>query len=621
MGHYRANTKDLEFLRKKVFPLTPEVAAAYPEYDERTVDAIIAEVAHLAETVLAETFEIGDRKVPTYDPVSHSVTLPEEIVETYRTLMASEFWRLELPEELGGSDAPPSLRWTVAELLLGANPPLFFYMAGPLFSAILHGLGNEDQKRWAELMVANQWGATMVLTEPDAGSDVGAGRTVARPQPDGSYHIEGVKRFITSGDHNLSSNIVHLVLARPVGVEGAGGPGTKGLSMFLVPKYHVDLESGALGERNGVYATNMEHKHGMNASSTCELTFGQTDTPAKGWLIGDEHNGIAQMFKIIEYARMMVGTKAIATSSAGYLLALEYAKNRVQGQRITNPDRQSPRVPVVEHAEVRNMLLLQKAYAEGLRALVQYTASWQDRIAAMSKGAPIEGTVSLSDAEAVNDLLLPIIKGVGSERSYEMLVLSLQTLGGSGYLKDYPVEQYMRDAKIDTVYEGATIQQGMDLVYRKILKNRFAAFGNLVDDVQKRLVNLPDELADTGQAVTAAQVLVQEMLGLVAQWALAAQAGEWNRLDTVGLNITRVLYAMGDWLVAAMLLMEAKEATVLLGSGTDQEVARYGRDFLVGKRLVAEYFALAVLPRLTSDLQALKNMAAFPIDEVTPEVL
>ena len=198
-------------------------------------------------------------------------------------------------------------------------------------------------------MIEREWGATMVLTEPDAGSDVGAGRTRAIPQPDGTWHIEGVKRFITSGEHDLTENIIHLVLARPQGVEGVGGPGTKGLSLFIVPKFHFDLETGELtGERNGVFATNLEKKMGIKASTTCELAFGDGGVPAKGWLLGEVHNGIAQMFHVIEHARMLVGTKAIATLSTGYLNALEYAKTRVQGADLTQAaDKTAPRVTIV----------------------------------------------------------------------------------------------------------------------------------------------------------------------------------------------------------------------------------------------------------------------------------
>ena len=201
------------------------------------------------------------------------------------------------------------MQWAVNELVLGANPAVFMYIAGPVMANILYGIGNEQQQHWASLAIDRNWVETMVLTEPDAGSDVGTDQTKAIDQGDGTWHIDGVKRFITSGDSDdVFENILHLTLARP---EGAG-PGTKGLSLFVVPKFLLDPETGEPGERNGVFVTGLEHKMGLKVSATCELTFGQHGVPAKGWLVGDSHNGIAQMFRVIEYARMMVGTKAIA---------------------------------------------------------------------------------------------------------------------------------------------------------------------------------------------------------------------------------------------------------------------------------------------------------------------
>ena len=341
------------------------------------------------------------------------------------------------------------------------------------------------------MAIERNWGSTMVLTEPDAGSDVGAGRTKAVPQPDGTWHIDGVKRFITNGDSDdLFENIMHMVLARP---EGAG-PGTKGLSLFVVPKFLLDPESGEPGERNGVFVTNVEHKMGLKASSTCELTFGQHGTPAVGWLVGDVHNGIAQMFKVIEYARMMVGTKAIATLSTGYLNALEYAKIRVQGADMTQmTDKSAPRVTIIHHPDVRRALMTQKAYAEGLRALYLYTAAHQDEAA-----ASLVSGADASMAGRVNDLLLPIVKGVGSERAYQCLTECLQTFGGSGYLQDYPVEQYIRDAKIDSLYEGTTAIQAQDFFFRKIARDQGGALGHVVGQIEAFLKDegARPELAD-----------------------------------------------------------------------------------------------------------------------------
>ena len=429
----------------------------------------------------------------------------------------------------------------------------------------------------------------MVLTEPDAGSDVGAGRARAVEQPDGSWHVEGVKRFITSAEHDLSDNILHLVLARP---EGAG-PGTKGLSMFLVPKFHVDLETGELGERNGVYATNLEKKMGLKASTTCELTFGERE-PAVGWLVGDDHNGIWQMFKVIENARMMVGAKAIATLSTGYLNALDFARTRVQSADLTRmTDKTAPRVTIIHHPDVRRMLMLQKSYAEGMRALMLYTATQQDAVmAAAARGERDEA------AERLNDLLLPLVKGVGSERSYELLSQSLQMLGGSGYLQDYPIEQYLRDAKIDTLYEGTTSIQGLDLFFRKIVKDNGLALGALASEIGAFAAGedgngrLKEERALLATALGDVQAMVGAMVGF-----LTSAQEDLRNVYKIGQNTTRLLLSLGDLVVGWLLLRQAAVALAALDGGS---ASARDRAFYEGKVAAARFFATSVLPELTA---------------------
>jgi len=429
----------------------------------------------------------------------------------------------------------------------------------------------------------------MVLTEPDAGSDVGAGRAKAIEQPDGTWHIEGVKRFITSGEHDLAENIFHLVLARPEG----HGPGTKGLSMFLVPKYLVNPD-GTVGERNGVYVTNVEHKMGLKASTTCELTFG-AEHPAVATLIGDVHDGIRQMFMIIEFARMMVGTKAIAALSTGYLNALDYAKTRVQGADLTQmAEKTAPRVTIMKHPDVRRSLLLQKAYAEGMRALVLYTASQQDAVL-LAEARGEDHTL----ASALNDLLLPVVKGVGSERGYELLAQSLQTLGGSGYLQDYPIEQYIRDAKIDSLYEGTTAIQGMDLYFRKIVRNQGAALSYLLEQVREFATAEAGNgrLKTIRAAVARAADNVEAMVGAMNGYfgASLERAAEVYR---VGLNTTRLLLALGDLVVAWLLGRQAEIALARLDEG---RLSAADEAFYQGKLAAAGFFAATVLPRLAAE--------------------
>jgi alkylation response protein AidB-like acyl-CoA dehydrogenase len=530
------------------------------------------------------------------------VQVPESLRKSYRIFMDAEWYRLSLPAEMGGTQAPRSLHWAMAELILGSNPAVWMYSSGYTMARVLWELGTPEQKQFANLAVEREWGGTMVLTEPDAGSDVGAGRTKAIAQPDGTWHIEGVKRFITSAEHDLAENIFHLVLARP---EGAG-PGTKGLSMFLVPKYLVN-DDGTLGERNGVIATNVEHKMGLKASTTCELTFG-ADRPAIGTLVGGVHDGIRQMFRVIEDARMLVGAKAIATLSTGYLNALDFARNRVQGAGLTQmTDKTAPRVTIIHHPDVRRMLMLQKAYAEGMRALVLYTATIQDTI----QVAAAEGRTD-DAAAGLNDLLLPVVKGVGSERSYELLTLSLQTLGGSGFLQDYPIEQYIRDAKIDSLYEGTTGIQSLDLFFRKIIRDHGRAFGTLLAQIRDFAA------ADGGNgrlkaertALTDAAAQVQAIAEAMTSF-LMASADQPAEVYKVGLNTVRLLMALGDLVIGWLLLTHAE---IALRKLDEMPADAADHDFYAGKLAAARFFAATVLPRLAAERKIAEETTADLMD-------
>ncbi|MFG1778755.1 acyl-CoA dehydrogenase [Micromonospora sp. NPDC049048] len=605
MTHYKSNLRDLEFNLFEVFGADQAFnQAPYTDLDVDTARDILAEVDRLAREDLAASYTDSDRNPPVFDPATHTAPLPESFKKSYRAYMNSEFWRLELPTELDGSNAPRALVWSLAELIVGSNAAIWMYASGPSFAHVLQVEGTEQQQKWAKLFVDKQWGSTMVLTEPDAGSDVGAGRARAIPQPDGSWHIEGVKRFITSAEHDLSDNIIHYVLARPVGVEGVGGPGTKGLSLFVVPKYHFDENTGELGERNGVFATNVEHKMGLKVSNTCELTFGEHGVPAKGWLLGEKHEGIRQMFMIIESARMMVGTKAIATLSTGYLNALEYAKSRVQGADLTQmADKTAPRVTITHHPDVRRSLMLQKSYAEGLRALVCYTATWQDKVA-IAEAAGDEKATKL--AKRVNDLLLPLVKGVGSERAYELLGHeSLQTFGGSGFLQDYPLEQYVRDAKIDTLYEGTTAIQSLDLIFRKIVRDNGKALMAVAGEVQEFIATEAGngQLKEERQALGKALAEIQNMIGVMTGWLGEAQGGDPRALYKVGLSSRRFLLAIGDLVVGWLLQKQADVALKALAG----EVSASDKAFYTGKVAAARFFAREVLPRIGADRRIIEG--------------
>jgi alkylation response protein AidB-like acyl-CoA dehydrogenase len=605
MSHFKSNIRDIEFNLFEVLR-RDEILGQGPfeDVDVDTARSILSEVDRMAREELAESFEDADRNPPVFDPSTSTAPLPESFKKSYQAWMDAEYWRLGTLAGLGGTPAPSTINWAIGELVLGSNPALWMYGAGPMFAGVLYRNGNDRDKRIAQLIIDKGWTTTMVLTEPDAGSDVGAGRTKATPNDDGTWNISGVKRFITSGESDLSDNVVHLVLARPHGVEGVGGPGTKGLSLFIVPKVHFDLETGELGERNGAYVTGVEHKMGIKVSNTCEVTFGDPGVgggePAVGYLLGEVHDGIAQMFQVIENARMMVGTKAIATLSTGYLNALEFAKERQQGPDLTQAaDKTAPRVTITHHPDVRRSLMTQKSFAEALRALVLYTASWQDRVMIAAHNGEEDQL-----AERVNDLLLPIVKGYGSERSWVLLgTESLQTFGGSGFLQDYPIEQYVRDAKIDTLYEGTTAIQGQDLFFRKIVKDQAKALGFLAEQIDAfvkseagngRLKNERDLLA-TG--LEDAQAIVGAMINDLMSADPNAENGELRNIYKVGLNTSRLLMVLGDVVCSWLLLRQAEVALDKLGG----DVKAADKSFYEGKVVAAQFFARNVLPKLTAE--------------------
>ena len=599
MGHYKSNVRDQVFNLFEVFGVDRVLGeGAFADIDADTAREMLVEMARLAEGPVAASFVDGDRNPPVFDPETHTVSIPESFKKSVKAVIDGGWDKVGLEEELGGMPMPRALMWAINEHILGSNPAVWMYAGGAGFANIFYNVATEEQKKWAVLAAERQWGSTMVLTEPDAGSDVGAGRTKAVKQDDGSWHIEGVKRFITSGDSDdMFENIFHLVLARP---EGAG-PGTKGLSLFFVPKFLFDFETGELGERNGVFVTNVEHKMGLKVSATCELSLGVHGVPARGWLVGEVHDGIAQMFDVIEQARMMVGTKAIATLSTGYLNALEYAKSRIQGADMTQmTDKTAPRVSITHHPDVRRSLMTQKAYAEGLRALYLYTASYQD--------ASVAEVVHGVDAELalkVNDLLLPIVKGVGSEQAYAKLTESLQTFGGSGFLQDYPIEQYIRDAKIDSLYEGTTAIQAQDFYFRKIIRDKGVALAHVAGQIEELIKNE----AGNGRMKTERELLakaledVQGMAASLTGYLMSAQEDPKN-IYKVGLGSVRFLMSVGDLVIGWLLQRQAVVAMEALDAG----VSGADRAFYEGKIAVASFFAKNFLPLLTSTRQVIEAL-------------
>ncbi len=580
--HYKPNLRDtlfnlFEFLRVQDTSLGK---APFGDLDEATVRQTLDTMLPICTGVMADGFAEGDRVPLAFDPKTGAVTLSPLMKKSMAAYFENGLNTLDLPAHLGGVGAPPSVAWGAFEFVVGSNPAAAFYFLGNVLAKIIDDLATDSQKkRFVGPMLERHWGGTMVLTEPDAGSDVGAGRTKAKQVKDDVFHLEGVKRFITNGDFDSTENIIHLVLARPDGA----GPGTKGLSMFIVPKFLVN-DDGSLGERNGIFCTNLEKKMGLKASATCEMTLGD-GAPCVGWLVGNVHDGMRQMFHVIEHARMAVGIKSAATLSTAYLNALAYVKERKQGADLmAGRDKNAPRVTVIHHPDVRRMLLMQKSHAEGMRALILFAASIQDEVE--RKGG--HKAPEAAEASALNDLLLPLIKGYCSEKTYEVLNLSLQSFGGSGYLQDYPLEQYIRDQKIDSLYEGTTHIQALDLLMRKVAKDGGATLQGLMGRISQSL-----ESNEGGDALKEERALLAEALGQLqaAFGALMEKLGE--SLYHVGLQGNRMLFALSETVIGWLLLRHAAVA-LDKSKGADSNDA----NFYAGKVASARFFSREVLPNV-----------------------
>ncbi len=576
MSHYKSNLRDIQFNLFEVLELDTMLGEApFDQMDSDTVKDILREIERLAREDFAASFVDMDR-IPL-ELVDHEVTLPDSVKKSLDAYFAGDWHLLGVPTELGGFGAPNLVRWGAQEMLVGANPAAFFYVSGILMAVVLGAVGTEEQvEKWAKPMLERRWGGTMVLTEPDAGSDVGAGTTkaIAVDEENGVYHIEGVKRFITSGEYDYAENIVHLTLARREG----GEPGTPGLSMFIVPKFLMN-DDGTLGERNGVYVTNLEKKMGIKGSTTCEVTFGATE-PCVGYLVGGVHQGIKQMFKVIEDARFLIGAKSAATLSTGYLNALEYAQQRVQSADMTKMrDRTAPRVEIIRHPDVRRMLMLQKAHAEGMRALLFYTAWALDQAAVHPED---------DYYKKLGDLLLPMLKGYSSEKAYELLAQSLQVYGGSGFTQDYPIEQYIRDVKIDTLYEGTTGIQSLDLLFRKIARDQGQTLGRLTEEILGLVKGGSDALATErhllGTAIEDAQGHLSVLVGHIM-----GSHQEPNELYKAGLHTNALLETMSEIVIGWLLL---RHAEVALHAEPGKDAA-----FYEGKIASARFFARHAFPK------------------------
>jgi len=470
MPSYTAPTKDMQFLMHDVLKISESDIPGYSDLERDFTYAVLEEAGRLTSEVLAPLNRSGDEEGCRLE--NGVVYTPAGFKEAFEQVKEGGWTGLDMPEEFGGQNIPMVIANAVSEMFSSANQAFAMYQGlthGAVSALLAHG-SDAQKATYLPKMVSCEWTGTMNLTEPHCGTDLGLMRTKAVPQEDGSYKVSGQKIFISSGDHDLSENVIHLVLAKIPG----GPEGIKGVSLFIVPKFVVN-EDGTPGERNGVSVGNIEHKMGIHGNSTCVMNYDD----ATGYLLGDEHKGMRAMFTMMNEARLGVGMQGLAQAEAAYQNAVIYAKDRLQGRDVTgtkNPD--GPADPLIVHPDIRRSLMDQKSFIEGGRALLLWGAQLVDRTHRMQD----------KEADGMLSLLTPVIKGFLTDQGYDMTVLAQQVYGGHGYIEEWGMSQFTRDARITMIYEGANGVQALDLVGRKLAADGgkpLMAFFEMVKDFCK----------------------------------------------------------------------------------------------------------------------------------------
>jgi len=567
----------------------------YADFSRKVFEMVIKEARNFGLKEILPTYSEGDKQGVKL--VDGGVKPPECFRRPFKLFVEQEYIAMSEDPEVGGQGLPIVIATAANEYLSGAN---FSFVA---YSMLGHGTGKMielygtdlQKKMFLKNLYTGKWGGTMLLTEPDAGSDVGSLTTSAVKNADGTYSLTGNKIFITSGDHDLVENIIHPVLAR---IEGAPG-GSKGISLFLVPKYWVN-EDGSLGERNDIICTSVEEKMGIHGSATCAMSMGSKGT-CRGLLLGEENKGMRVMFHMMNEARLGVGLQAFSHASTAYLYALGYARERIQGRSLENfANHAAPSVAIIEHPDVRRMLLNMKSYVEGMRSFVHYVAAcfdWEETATSEEERKKYAGMV---------EILTPILKTYNAGLGFELCAQAMQVYGGAGYTKDYPIEQLVRDCKIASIYEGTDGIQAMDLLARKMPMGDGQVFMNLIQEIQgvvakargiDALAGLADKLAAAVDKLTATA------MGL-GKNAMSA------KFKTAFAHSVPFLYMMGDVIMAWFLLWRAVIASGRISAGAK------GKDlaFYKGQLKTAEYFIRTIIPVTLGKMEAITDACSAAID-------
>lgn len=578
MAQLIADRRDIDFvLNEQLDVASLAEHDPFAEFNRKTIDLIMNEARNLAIKEILPTQKIGDEEGVTFD--QGKVTVPKEFHRAWDLLKEGEWIAMSEDPDWGGQGMPASVSLAAGDYLIGAN---FAFM---MYAGLTHGAGllvdafgtDEQKELFLKKMYTGEWTGTMLLTEPEAGSDVGALTTTAVKNDDGTYSISGNKIFISSGEHDLAENIIHPVLAR---IEGAPA-GTRGISLFLVPKYRVNKD-GSLGDFNDVVCTGIEKKMGIHGNATCSLTLGGKGT-CRGLLLGEENKGMRAMFVMMNAARLLVGLQGFTGASNSYINALNYARERIQGRHLLSMmDKNAPPVPIIQHPNVRRMLLTMKVYVEGMRSLLYYVGFLEDLKKVTSDPEDQE------KYQGLIDLLIPICKGYVTDRAFEVCNLGVQVYGGYGYIKEYPQEQLLRDVRITMIYEGTNGIQAMDLLGRKLGMNKGKPVMDLLGKIQATIAGAKKQDPIGGLAEKLETVInkLGEVGMHIGAQAMSPQAMNAFAFASPFMDVT------GDVVMAWMLLWRASIAAGKIEAGVKKkDVAFYD-----GQIKSAEFFVSSMLP-------------------------
>ncbi len=599
MAQQIADRRDVDFVLHELLHVE-ELSdhEIFAEFNKKTVDLIIAEARNLAIKEILPTQIDSDREGAHFD--AGKVTVPESFHKAWELFKEGEWLAMIEDPKWGGQGMPRAVALAASDYMNGAN---FAFM---MYAGLTHGagklvetFGTEQQKElFLKKMYTGEWTGTMLLTEPEAGSDVGALTTSAVKNEDGTYTITGNKIFISSGEHDLAENIIHPVLAR---IEGAP-EGTAGISLFIVPKIWVN-DDGSLGEPNDVVCTGVEEKMGIHGNATCSMSLGSKGK-CRGMLLGEENKGMRNMFLMMNEARLLVGIQAFACASAAYMYAVNYARQRVQGRHLLNMmDKSAPSVPIIQHPDVRRMLLTMKVYVEGMRSLLYYVGMCDDRIDVA------ETEEEKAKYKGIIDLLIPLAKGYVSDRAFDVCNLGVQVYGGYGYIKEYPMEQLLRDCRITPIYEGTNGIQAMDLLGRKLGLNKGKPIMDLMGEIQNTIV-----AARTHARVEAYAGKVETALNKLGEVALhLGKTAMSAELMTAFAHAYPFMEVSGDVVMSWLLLWRATIAAEKLENGAKKKDAA----FYEGQLKSAEFFVHCVLPVTLGKMDAIlaTNSAVVDIAE------